>query len=336
MRPRFRPTYKSRLPVVVGESASAGTPRSPVPGAFLLAVATLFGALDPARAQEIEPRAYSPAPVGMHFAAASWLHSSGGVAVDPTLPLDNVDATVDVALAGYSGTFDLAGRTASLAVALPYARADVAGDIGEERRAVTRTGFGDARLRLAVNLLGNPARDPGAFATRRPATTLGASLSVVVPTGEYMPDRLINLGANRWAFKPEVGLYQPLGAWALELSAGAWFFTDNDDFFGGVRRQQDPLVTAQAHVAYTFRPRLWIAVSTNWYGGGATTVDGVNRADRQGNTRAGITLSVPVSKAWSLKAGWSDGVSTRIGADFTTLALAAQYSWMAGSKEKSP
>jgi hypothetical protein len=281
----------------------------------------------PAPAQEMEPRSYSPSPVGMTFVGASWLHSRGGVAVDASLPLQNVDADLDAALLGIVQTFPLLGRFASAGLAVPFAWGEVSGDVQEERRTVNRQGFADARLRLAVNLLGGPAQDPRAFAARTPATTLGASLTVVAPSGEYESRRLVNLGSNRWAFKPELGLYQPLGPWAVEAAAGAWLFTDNEDFFGGSRRQQDPLATAQLHVSYTFRPRLWVATSATWYGGGETTLDGVHKHDRQDNTRIGVTLSVPLSREMSLKFGWADGVTTRIGSDFTTFAVAWQYAW---------
>jgi hypothetical protein len=279
----------------------------------------------------MEPRSFSPSPVGMNFVAVSYLQSSGGIAVDPALPIENVDADLESAVLGASRTFPLGGRMASVALALPYVWGHVAGDVFEERRTVRRQGFADARLRLAVNLFGAPAQGPREFAVRRPATTVGAGLTVVMPSGEYRPDKLINLGSNRWAFKPELGLYQPLGPWAVELSAGSWFFTDNEAFFGGAHREQDPLYTSQLHLSYTFRPRLWIAASATWYGGGETTLDGVGKADRQDSTRIGATLSVPVTPGLSLKFGWSDGVTTRIGSDFTTFAVAWQYAWQSAA-----
>lgn len=278
-------------------------------------------------AQEMEPRAYSPSPVGMNFIGLSWQNSSGGVTTDPTLPITNVDADIDNALVGYSRTFGLAGQAASIGALLPYSWTDVSGEVLEESRSVDRTGFADARLRLSVNLLGGPALDREQFARRTPGTILGASLTVVAPTGEYKKDKLINLGTNRWAFKPELGLYHPVGRWSLELSGGIWLFTDNDEFLGDSRREQDPITTVQAHVGYTFRPRLWVAANGTWYRGGDTTVDGVHNEDLQKTSRIGITVSVPLTSEQSLKVAWSDGATTRIGADFTTWTVAWQYAW---------
>src|SRR3954470_4217229 len=149
----------------------------------LLVASASFGA----SAQELEARAYSPAPVGVNFLGLGYLRSTGGVAVDPSLPLDNVDAEVNTASLAYARTFGLFGRSASIGFVLPYSRADVSGDVSsnlngevrEQQRAVTRSGLADPRLRLAVNLFGGPALDREAFASRKPSTTLGASLMVV-------------------------------------------------------------------------------------------------------------------------------------------------------------
>jgi hypothetical protein len=101
---------------------------------------------------------------------------------------------------------------------------------------VTREGWGDAKLRVAMNLIGAPAMTPREFAQREPKTTLGVSVTVSVPTGEYFSDKLVNIGTHRWAAKTELGVTHPVGKWLLEAYAGAWWFEDNDDFFGGQRR----------------------------------------------------------------------------------------------------
>jgi hypothetical protein len=280
-----------------------------------------------ARTQELEPRAYSQSPVGLNFALLAYGHSTGDVLFDPALPLTDVEARLNAGVLGFATTFAMFDRLASASLALPYVWGDVEGNVGENRRAVSRSGPGDVRLRVAINLIGDPAMTPAEFARRTPRTTLGASLVIVGPTGEYMSEKLVNIGANRWAFKPEVGLSYPVGRWYFDAYAGVWFFTENDAFFGGVRREQDPLTSFQLHVSYNIRPRLWLAADGTYYAGGRTTVNGVQNSDRQGNTRIGLTLSVPIGKSQSLKFNWSDGVSTRFGGDFTTYGVAWQWAW---------
>jgi len=228
---------------------------------------------------------------------------------------------------GYAHTFALAGRAASLGAVLPYARGQVSGEVFDAAREVHRSGMGDARVRLAVNLYGNPAQTPKEFAQREPGLTAGASVSVIAPTGQYVPARLVNTGTNRWAFKPEVGFSYPLGSWFVEGSAGAWLYADNDNFFGGKRRSQDPLYITQAHVGYNFRPGLWIAVNGAHASGGRTTINGVPSQDEQNNSRYGATLSVPFGGGWSAKLGWSKGFVVRAGGDYDVIALALQYRW---------
>ena len=183
------------------------------------------------------------------------------------------------------------------------------------------------RFRVAANLLGDPALTPEEFARRNPSTILGVSLSVVAPTGQYVPSRLINIGSNRWSFKPEIGLSQPFGNWFVEGAVGVWLFTNNADFFGGRQRSQDPLFAFQWHGGYNFLPGLWIAADFTYFAGGQTSVNGVNDHDLQDNTRYGITLSVPLARQWSAKLAWSRGLTTRVGGDFQTFSLALQYRW---------
>jgi hypothetical protein len=279
--------------------------------------------------QEIEPRAYSPSPSGVNFLIGVAGYSEGGVLTDPSLPVTNIDAKIQALGWGYGRTFGLAGRSANFGVAVPWLHVDASGDIGEDRREVSRDGVGDTKLRLAVNLLGGPAMTPREFAQREPKTTLGFSLTVNVPTGEYDETKLVNIGTNRWAAKTEFGLTHPIGKWLLEGYAGTWWFDDNDEFFGGQLREQEPLTSVQAHVSYTFKPRLWLALNTTYYTGGQTTVNGNVNDDRQSNSRAGLTVSVPLGQKYSVKFNVSRGATTRIGSNFTSFGAAIQYAWMA-------
>ena len=280
------------------------------------------------QAQEIEPRAYSPSPSGVNFLVLVAGHSEGGVLTDPSLPVTDIEAKIGALGFGYGRTFGMFGHSANVGVALPYLTLDATGNIGEDRASASREGIGDTKIRLAMNLIGGPAMTPREFAQREPQTTLGFSATLSAPTGEYDSSKLINLGTNRWALKTEFGLTYPRGKWLLEAYAGAWWFEDNDNFFGGQRREQDPLASAQVHVSYTFKPRLWLALNTTYYEGGQTTVNGASKNDRQSNSRAGITFSMPVGQKYSIKFNWSRGATTRIGSNFTSFGIGLQYAWL--------
>src|SRR5688572_32132079 len=107
--------------------------------------------------QELEPRAYSPAPTGVNFVLFAGARSTGSVLTDPSLPVENVEATIDAGVAAYGRTFAVAGHSANVALAVPYVWAEASGDVGEARRTASRTGIADTKLRMAVNLLGGRA-----------------------------------------------------------------------------------------------------------------------------------------------------------------------------------
>ena len=187
--------------------------------------------------------------------------------------------------------------------------------------------MGDLRLRLTLSLLPGSAQDVAAFKRAPPDRTLGVSMVVSAPTGEYFPDKLVNLSTNRWAVRPEFGGSRRFGRWNLDGSLGVWLYDDNDEFLGNKQRSQDPLTTLQGHLSYTFAPRLWLGASGTWYTGGTTSVDGVSDHNRQGNSRAGLTLAIPVGQQNSVRLAWSTGVTARFGGDLTTYSLTWQYLW---------
>jgi hypothetical protein len=174
---------------------------------------------------------------------------------------------------------------------------------------------------------GGEARNAKEFARRKPTTIIGASVSMIIPTGQYDPARLVNPGSNRWAFKPEIGLSKPRGRWTFEAMGGAWLFTSNKNFLGNSRRAQKPMASFQGAVIYTLRPRMWLSGNATFYSGGSTVLNDTANADRQRNVRVGATFSFPLNQRQSLKVVWAKGVTTRIGGNLNTIAVAWQYAW---------
>jgi hypothetical protein len=277
-------------------------------------------------AQDLDPRAYARVPVDATVLIAGFNYSYGSVILDPTLPIEDLEANVASPILGIARTFSLFGLTSQAYVALPYSWAEASGKVLGEDSSITRNGFGDTRFRLSVLFLGAPAATVEEFAKSEPQTVLGASLTVTAPTGQFFSDKLINLGTNRWSFKPEVGLsYFVNKQWLIDLYAGAWFFTDNSSFYpGNSVRSQDPLLTFQTHVSYNFNPLMWAAIDFTYYTGGQSAINDVYKDDRQNNSRIGATFNIPVSRVSSIKLAYSTGAIIRVGGNFSTISVAWQ------------
>jgi hypothetical protein len=93
------------------------------------------------------------------------------------------------------------------------------------------------------------------------------SLQVSAPLGQYDDSKLLNLGNNRWSFKPELGISKAWGPWTVEVAPGALFFTDNTDFFNGSTLAQEPIYTLQGHVLYNFPSGMWVALDGLYFTG---------------------------------------------------------------------
>lgn len=299
------------------------------PAAAILALLSALCASGVA-AQDLEPRAYSNTPIGLNFLLGAYTYTEGGVAVDPTVPLTNAQLDVKGASLAYAHSLGILGKSAKFDIVLPYAW--LSGNAEYAGQPVQRevSGWANPRLRVSVNFFGAPALSLKEFADYRQDLIVGASLYVWAPWGQYDSSKLVNIASNRWAFRAELGMSKALGRWTVELVPGVTFFTDNADFLGGQTRTQDPVYSVQAHVIYGFASGIWVALDGTYFAGGRTSVDGVPGNDRLSNTRAGLTVAVPVDRNNSIKLYANRGVSTRIGSSFDTLGIAWQYRWGGG------
>jgi hypothetical protein len=138
-----------------------------------------------------------------------------------------------------------------------------------------------------MNLYGAPSMTPKEFASYRQQSIVGVSLTVAPPLGQYDSTKLINLGTNRWSFKPEVGISRAYGQWVVEALAG----------------------------------------DANYFTGGRTTIGGKQNLDLQRNSRIGATFSSALGRGQAIRMSVSRGAYTTIGADFTSIAVGYNYAW---------
>jgi hypothetical protein len=279
-----------------------------------------------AHAQELDPRAYQPAPIGINAVILGYTHSSGDVLFDPSFPVKDVQASLNLGSLGYYHTFGLFGRFSNVTFGMPYAEGHLTGTLEDERAQIYRSGLGDLRARISFNLAGTPAAKPADFIKHLKQTNIGISLATSMPTGQYDPNKVINIGQNRWAFKPEVGLSRVSSRWQFDAYAGVWLFMKNDNFLHKTQTQ-DPIASFQFHLSYNIRPNFWMGVNTNFYSGGRTTLDGVVSPVKQNNSRMGATISLPVATKQSIKVSISRGVLTTRGGNFTSIGTSYNYAW---------
>ena len=295
-----------------------------------LAAVVSVAALSEASAQSIEPRAYQNAPVGVNFLIAGYAYTNGGLSLDPSLPVTNAELRTSSAILGYIRTLDLWGLSGKADAIVPYTW--LSGSADYVGRPVSRSvhGVGDPSFQLSVNLYGAPALNLKEFADYHQDLIIGASLQVTAPWSQYDDTRVVNVGTNRWTFKPEAGLSKALGPWTLELQAAAMLYTDNDNFYHGHTRSQDPLYSAQTHVIYSFRSGIWGSADATWFAGGRSSINGIEGNNLQRNWRVGGTLAFPVDARDSIKLYASRGVSAQTGNNYDLIGIAWQYRFGGG------
>ena len=287
-----------------------------------------LGAALPAavEAQDVQPRVYTPAPVGVNAITLNYAFSTGGLLFDKTVPVENVVGDVHSISPAYSRTLGVFGLSARADIVVPFVVGEWTGDVDVRGETTTsRTGFGDPMARFALFLVGAPARSPEEFVKSRTRTVLGATVRVRVPLGQYDAGRLINLGSNRWGFSPRLGVsHIAAGRLLLEAYAATWFFTDNTAFLGANTFSQNPLVVFQVHAAYLFTPAFWLAISSRQSLGGTTSVNGGEAVNPESNNRIGLTLGLPLSPRHSLRFMASTGVTATVGNEYDTFSVSWQ------------
>jgi hypothetical protein len=295
--------------------------------AALAGVALLAGA-PRAGAQSIDPRAYADIPVGVNFVIAGYAYTEG--ALPNSVPVTNSHLYTSNAVLAYSRSLDLWGMSGKIDANVPFTWLWGSADYKGETATRSIADFGDPAVRLSVNFYGAPALDAKEFASYHQNLVIGGSLQISAPLGQYDSTRVVNIGTNIWTFKPEVGASKAFGHWILELQTALTIYTDNNNFYNGNTRTEDPLYQLQGHVIYSFNPAMWTSIDATYYTGGRTTLDSRINNDLEQDWRVGATFAFPISRYNAIKLYASDGVSARTGNSYKLIGIALQHRWGGG------
>ena len=280
---------------------------------------------NPAFAQDLEPRKYVNYPVDQDVFRTAIGYSTGEVDISPGIPIEDADLDMVGGSFAWLRTMGIGGKSSSLDAYLAYICAEGSAAIEGTARSRNTCGQGDARLRFTYNFIGAPALELGDFVKAEKQIVVGASVQVSIPIGAYDEAELLNIGANRWVIRPEIGMSVPAGKWNFEFSAGVRFFQDNDEFLGDSTSSQDPLYNLQAHVVYDLSPRQWLSLNGNYFFGGETYRNGNPTLLQQKNSRLGVTWHIALNSTNLFQLTLNSGVINRVGNDSTTISFAWMY-----------
>ncbi|HYL69448.1 MAG TPA: transporter [Candidatus Limnocylindria bacterium] len=282
-------------------------------------------------AQFTDPRTYDNTPVGVNQVELAYAHVRSNASIDTAIIVAGAEFNLNQGTIQYTRDFSFVRRLAWVQVSVPLASLE--GSVTGSNIRASATGTGDSSYELAVLLKGGPALSVKQFATHKPTTTIGTSLTITAPTGLYHPDKLLNLGSNRWSFKPEIAVSYPFGPkqkWELDAYANAYFYTDNNSYHGVEILRQQPLPGLEGHISYSLTSNLWVSLDTRYSFRGDTFVNGINQNNVQENFTLGSEVNVSLNAQNSLVFEFAKALVHQNGPAATGFAVKYLCSWGKG------
>lgn len=279
--------------------------------------------------QDLEPRLSAVGPTKLNFVIVSYMYSTGNILTDVALPIKDLNASIHTGVIGYVRTFKLFGVLNKFDVEAPYSFASWDLYVQEDDTTTQRSGFGDPMFRWGIIFFGGPALTPSEFAKAElKKFRMGFGIRIRAPLGQYDPEKVFNIGMNRWAFKLALTAGFQAKKMLFETKLAIWVFTANTNFYGGNTLHQNPMACIQFHWSYVFKPGLWIAASFDIYGYGKISLNNAEYKNVIENTRVGLALAIPLAKGHTIKLTYNAGASARFGVNFNTLAIVYQFMWV--------
>ena len=107
-----------------------------------------------ANGQELEPGAYAALPKNLNTIAVAYGFSRGNVLTDPSLLISDSKISFQSLTGAYLGTLAVANKLAPVQVNIPFIQMFGKLQLNGHDTSGSRNGFGDARIRLGINLSG--------------------------------------------------------------------------------------------------------------------------------------------------------------------------------------
>jgi len=286
-----------------------------------------------ASAQFTDPRNYQNAPVGVNQAEVDYAYVRANTSIDTSIIITGAHLNLNQWTLSYTRYFGLFGHTAWFSPAIPLANLN--GAVEGTNISGSVNGAGDSSYEFAVLLKGGPALSPADFGDYKTRTTVGMSLIFTAPTGLYRSNKILNLGADRWSFKPEIGVSYPFGReqkWVFDGYANCYFYTNNTAYRGVEVLRQGPLPGVEAHLSYGFGEKLVASFDTRSSFRGETTVNNLGQNNSQRNFILGSEAIVSLNNKNQLTFIFEKALVHNNGPSVTGVSMRYDYLWGSGLK----
>ena len=293
----------------------------------------LFALRCDTHAQFSDPRTYINIPVGINQLELGYAYAHSNTSIDTSVIVNDAKFNLNQGIIDYTRYFGFLHRLAWAEAAVPIA--GLSGSIPDASVSGSITGTGDSSYSVAMLLKGGPALSVSQFADYNPTTTLGLSLTVTAPTGLYNSNKILNLGSDRWSFKPEFAVSVPFGAaqkWEFDAYANPYFYTDNHSYRGKEILHQRTLPGLEGHISYAFRNTVWAALDTRYSFRGDTDLNGVNQNNSQQNFILGTEVNVSLNSRNSLVFQLGKALVHQNGPTISAFAVKYDFIWGKGYK----
>jgi hypothetical protein len=241
-------------------------------------------------------RSYLNAPQGnlAMYSYSGVRSNTGGV---ENLPIPLTETRLQTQSLIYSRIIDIGGRTGGLGMVLPFQ--DLL-SFNTRSNVVTarESGMGDPSLTFEMNLFGAPALQREEMADWTPGDYCGLHFTFGLPLGQYDPNSAVNLGANRFTFRPllNYSITPDEGQSWLDFYASVAFYSANEEYLGSSVLEQTPLTDLELHYSRTVYDRLWAGVGVVGLFGGRVEVNDVTATPTQEIGRLALSAGTPMFK----------------------------------------
>jgi hypothetical protein len=302
---------------------------------FAYLVVAVLHPPDQARAQFTDPHNYDNTPTGTNQVELAYTYARSDVSIDTGLVISGAKFSLNAGTIDYSRYFGLANHLMWVNGAVPIA--GLSGSVTGSNIRGSINGAADSSYQVAALLKGGPALGVADFDNYKPETIVGVSVSVAVPSGQYNGNKLLNLGSDRWLFRPEIALSRPFGPeqkWQLDTYANCEFYTDDVSYRGTKILSEQPLPGLEGHVSYSFSDKLWAALDTRYSLRGDTSINGLDQNDSQRNFIIGSELNLALNPQHSLVIEFAKALVHRNGTAYSGFTVKYDFVWGKGYRTK--